>query len=40
MEDVLKTALVRVPEAIQWDDQEAATVPSDGAEGGPRLTAH
>ena len=40
MEDVVKTALVRVPDPIQWDEQEAAAVPSDGTDGGPRLTAH
>ena len=41
MEDVVKTALVRVPEAIQWDEQaEAATVPPDGESAGPRVTAH
>ncbi|WP_295555115.1 endopeptidase La [uncultured Hyphomicrobium sp.] len=41
MEDVVKTALVRVPEAIQWDEhQEAATVPGDGTDGSSRVTAH
>ena len=41
MEDVVKTALVSVPEPIQWDEQaEATTVPSDGSTGGPRVTAH
>ena len=41
MEDVVKTALVRVPDPIQWDEQaEAAAVPSDGAQGSSRVTAH
>ncbi len=40
MEDVVKTALVRVPEAIQWDEAaEAAAVPA-GSDGEPRVTAH
>jgi len=41
MEDVVKTALVRVPEAIQWEEpQDAAAVPGDGAAAGSRVTAH
>ena len=41
MEDVVKTALVRVPDPIQWDEAaEAATVPADGATDGSRVTAH
>ncbi|MDQ8699727.1 endopeptidase La [Hyphomicrobium sp. LHD-15] len=41
MEDVVKTALVRVPEAIQWDEQaEAAAVKADGDPASSRVTAH
>ena len=41
MEDVVKTALVRVPEAIQWDEQaEAAAVQADGDPASSRVTAH
>jgi ATP-dependent Lon protease len=42
MEDVIKAALVRVPEAIQWDEQAeaAATVATDGTAAGSRVTAH
>ncbi len=41
MEDVVKTALVRVPEAIQWEEpQDSAAVPGDGAAAGSRVTAH
>jgi len=41
MEDVVKAALVRVPEPIQWEEpQEAAAVPGDGADGSSRVTAH
>jgi len=42
MEDVVKTALVRVPEPIQWDEaaEAAASVPQDGTAAGPRVTAH
>ncbi|MGE3228215.1 MAG: endopeptidase La [Hyphomicrobium sp.] len=42
MEDVVKAALVRVPEAIQWDEpqQDAAAVPGDGEDGTSRFTAH
>ncbi|WP_439541786.1 endopeptidase La [Hyphomicrobium sp.] len=41
MEDVVKAALVRVPDPIQIDEQaEAAAVAADGAEGTPRITAH
>jgi ATP-dependent Lon protease len=39
MEDVVRTALVRVPDPIQWEEEPAA-VPADGAGAGPRLTAH
>ena len=41
MEDVLKAALVRLPEAISWDDvAEEAAVGTEDGKGGPRLTAH
>jgi ATP-dependent Lon protease len=41
MEDVVKTALVRVPDAIQWDEQaEAAAVQADGDAAASRVTAH
>jgi ATP-dependent Lon protease len=41
MEDVVKTALVRVPEAITWDEAaEAASLAADGGTGVPRVTAH
>lgn len=42
MEEVLKTALVRVPEAIQWDeaDDQAAAALAESDESGPRVTAH
>jgi ATP-dependent Lon protease len=41
MEDVVKAALVRVPDPIQIDEQaEAAAVAAEGAEGTPRITAH
>jgi ATP-dependent Lon protease len=41
MEDVVKTALVRVPEAIQWEEpQDAAAVSADDKDGGSRVTAH
>jgi ATP-dependent Lon protease len=39
MEDVLKTALVRVPEAIEWDP-EGSGVSGDGPDGSSRVTAH
>jgi ATP-dependent Lon protease len=39
MEDVVKTAMVRVPDAISWEEQ-AAAVPGDGDGGGSRVTAH
>ncbi len=42
MEDVLKAALVRVPEAITWDDAaaEAAAEVEGTAKDGSRITAH
>ena len=41
MEDVVKTALVHVPEPIQWDEQaDASAVAAGDAEGGSRVTAH
>ena len=41
MEEVVKAALVRVPDPIQWDEQaEAAAVPPDSDPDGSRLTAH
>jgi ATP-dependent Lon protease len=41
MEDVLKSALMRMPEAITWDEAaEAAAVAADDGKGGPRVTAH
>jgi ATP-dependent Lon protease len=41
MEDVVKTALVRVPDAIQWDEQaEASAVQADGDAAASRVTAH
>jgi len=41
MEDVVKSGLVRQPEAIRWDEvvEESAVPPEDG-KGGPRITAH
>ncbi len=40
MEDVVKSGLVRTPEAITWDETPAeAPVPEDGS-GEPRVTAH
>jgi ATP-dependent Lon protease len=41
MEDVLKAALVRQPEAISWDDVAAETPEVDGTDkGGSRVIAH
>jgi ATP-dependent Lon protease len=41
MEDVLKTALVRQPEAISWDDvAEGTDVAGGDDKGGSRVTAH
>jgi ATP-dependent Lon protease len=41
VDDVLKTALIRVPEAISWDDEAAAKPVADvAADGTPRVTAH
>jgi ATP-dependent Lon protease len=42
MEDVVKSALMRVPEPIQWDEQAeaAAAVAADGSPPGSRVTAH
>jgi ATP-dependent Lon protease len=44
LEEVLKTALIRVPDPIQWDEEaQAAIVTSDGDDqekGGSRVTAH
>ncbi len=39
MEDVIKTALVRVPEAIQWEEETQAPIADDGT-GEARITAH
>ncbi|WP_333794965.1 endopeptidase La [Hyphomicrobium sp.] len=39
MEDVVKTALVRVPEAIQWDVETPATA-GDDKDSGSRVMAH
>jgi ATP-dependent Lon protease len=41
MEDALKAALVRLPEAISWDDVAAEAAEVDGSDkDGSRLTAH
>ncbi len=44
LEEVLKTALIRVPEPIQWDEEaQAQVVSGDGEDqdkGGSRVTAH
>ena len=44
LEEVLKTALVRVPDPIQWDEEAQAVVVSgegdDQDKGGSRVTAH
>ena len=40
MEDVVKTALVRQPEAITWADVEAAAVAAEDGKEGSRATAH
>ncbi|MDX2306789.1 MAG: endopeptidase La [Hyphomicrobium sp.] len=41
MEEVLKTALVRQPEAITWEEAEVASgVAADGESDGPHVTAH
>jgi ATP-dependent Lon protease len=41
MEDVVKYALVRVPEVIQWEEPAAAVPPEGTApDGTPRVTAH
>jgi len=41
VEDVLKTALVRMPDPISWDDvAESPAVAADDGKGGPRVTAH
>jgi ATP-dependent Lon protease len=42
LEDVLKIALVRAPEAITWDEaaEEAAMEAKEKDKGGPRITAH
>ena len=40
-EEVLKAALVRMPEPISWDDEAAAKpVAEDAADGVKRATAH
>ena len=42
MDEVLKVALVRMPERITWDDEaEAKPVAEEaGADGAKRITAH
>ncbi len=41
MEDVVKTALVRIPDAIQWEEtQDTAAVAADDKDAGSRVTAH
>ena len=39
MEDVLKVALVRVPDPIQWEEEPPAPLADDGT-GEARITAH
>ena len=41
LDDVLRTALVRAPEPISWDEEaQAASVAGDDGKGGSRVTAH
>jgi ATP-dependent Lon protease len=41
LDDVLRTALVRTPEPISWDEEaQAASVAGEDGKGGPRVTAH
>jgi ATP-dependent Lon protease len=42
MEEVLKVALVRQPEAISWDEvaEEDSVPKDDGKDGSSRVTAH
>jgi ATP-dependent Lon protease len=40
LDDVLKVALVRMPEKIAWEEEPAAPVPATDEKGGPRVTAH
>jgi len=40
VEDVLKTALVRMPEAISWDEAAEASVAGEDGKEGSRVTAH